>query len=82
MLSSVLKSDRAIETNVAVVRAFVQLRQWLISNKELAPRLAELEKKQDLKFETVDGRLKVVFLALEDLMGPRQPPPRKPIGFH
>jgi hypothetical protein len=73
MLSSVLNSERAIGVNIAIMRAFVQLRQILASHEDLARRLSELEKKYDSKF-------KVVFDAIRQLMTPPDPP-RKQIGF-
>ena len=73
MLSSVLNSDRAIQVNIEIMRAFVNLRRMLASNVELAGKLKELESKYDRQF-------KVVFDAIRRLMS--QPPPaRKPIGF-
>jgi hypothetical protein len=75
MLSSVLNSERAIKVNIEVMRAFVRLRQILASNKELAKRLDELEKKYDAQF-------KIVFDAIRQLMAPSDPePPKKRIGF-
>jgi hypothetical protein len=73
MLSSVLKSDRAIEVNIAIMRAFVQLRQMLASHKDLARKLAALEKQYDEQF-------KIVFEAIHELMIPPEKP-RKKIGF-
>ena len=73
MLSSVLNSDRAIKVNIEIMRAFVSLRQLLASNKELAKRFDELEKKYDSQF-------KVVFDAIRQLMIPPEPKRRK-IGF-
>jgi len=73
MLSSVLRSERAALVNIAIMRAFVQLRQMLASNTELASKLAELEKKYDAQF-------KVVFDAIRQLMTPALQP-RKQIGF-
>jgi len=73
MLSSVLKSKRAAQVNIEIMRAFVRLRQLIASNKELAKRLDELEKKYDSQF-------KVVFDAIRELMTPLPPPPRR-IGF-
>ena len=61
MLSSVLHSDRAIQVNIAIMRAFVQLREMIGSNKTLARRLNELEKKYDSQF-------RVVFEAIRELM--------------
>jgi len=63
MLSGVLNSDRAIHVNIEIMRAFVRLRQLLSSNKELARKLAELEKKYDSQF-------KAVFDAIRQLMAP------------
>jgi hypothetical protein len=75
MLSSVLNSERAIKVNIEIMRAFVRLRQILSSNKELAKRLDELERKYDTQF-------KIVFDAIRQLMAPPEPqPPKKRIGF-
>jgi phage regulator Rha-like protein len=70
MLSSVLRSKRAIQVNIEIMRAFVRLRQILASNKELAKRLDELEKKYDAQF-------KIVFDAIRQLMAPPEPEPQK-----
>ncbi len=51
MLSSVLRSSRAIEFNIAIMRTFVQLRQMLVSNAELSRKLVALEKNYDIKFK-------------------------------
>ncbi|MFA6061355.1 MAG: ORF6N domain-containing protein [Gallionella sp.] len=74
MAASVLNSPRAIEASVQVVRAFVQLRQMLSSNAELARRLAALEKNYDIKF-------KAVFEAIHELMTPPTSRKKRPIGF-
>lgn len=73
MLSSVLNSERAVKVNIAIMRAFVQLRQMLQSNEELNRKLSALETKYDAKF-------KVVFDALRKLMD-TPAPPRRRIGF-
>lgn len=73
MLSGVLKSPRAIAVNIAIMRAFVRLRQVLATHAELARKLDELERRFDAQF-------RVVFEALRALMNP-PPPPRKTIGF-
>jgi len=73
MLSSVLRSKRAVRVNVEIMRAFVRLRRILASHKELARKLEELEKEYDAQF-------KVVFDAIRQLMAPLDRP-RKPIGF-
>ncbi len=73
MLSSVLRSQRAIQVNIEIMRAFIRLRQMLASNVELARRLDALEKKYDVQF-------KQVFEAIRQLMAPPEPK-RRPIGF-
>ena len=73
MLSSVLRSKRAIQVNVAIMRAFVQLREIIASNKGLARRLNELEKKYD-------GQFRVVFEAIRELMAEPATKSRR-IGF-
>lgn len=73
MLSSVLRSPRAIMVNVEIMRAFVRLRRMLAANKDLARRLEELEKKYDAQF-------KIVFDAIRQLMAPPGPPTES-IGF-
>jgi hypothetical protein len=73
MLSSVLRSPRAVQVNIEIMRAFVRLRQLLLSNAELAAKLAALEKKYDAEF-------RVVFDAIRELMTPPKVP-RNPIGF-
>ena len=74
MLSSVLRSTRAIHVNIEIMRAFVQLRQMLASNAELSGKLAALEKKYDIKF-------RAVFEAIRELMTPSDPKKKRPIGF-
>jgi len=74
MLSSVLKSKRAIRTNVEIMRAFVRLRDLIGHNRELAQRLDVLESKYDRQF-------KVVFDAIRELMAPPASEPKRHIGF-
>jgi nicotinamide riboside kinase len=74
MLSSVLKSKRAVLANVAIIRAFVRLRRMLAEHADLAVKLAELERKYDRQF-------KVVFDAIRELMQPGVPESKRPIGF-
>jgi phage regulator Rha-like protein len=75
MLSSVLRSKRAIQVNIEIMRAFVRLRRILASHAELARKLDALEKKYDAQF-------KVVFDAIRQLMAPPQPASsKKRIGF-
>ena len=73
MLSSVLHSERAIQVNIAIMRAFVQLREMIGSKKGLARRLNELEKKYDSQF-------RVVFEAIRELMAEPEPKVRR-MGF-
>jgi hypothetical protein len=73
MLSSVLRSRRAIRVNVEIMRAFVRLRQLLASHADLAAKLEELEKKYDAQF-------RIVFDAIRELMS-EPVRPRKQIGF-
>lgn len=73
MLSTVLRSERAIEVNIQIMRAFVKLREMIASNTELSRKLASLEKKYDAQF-------KVVFDAIRSLMAQPEKEKRK-IGF-
>ena len=73
MLSSVLRSPRAVQVNIAIMRAFVKLRELLASHRDLARRLDEMESKYDAQF-------KVVFDAIRELMTPPEKPQRR-IGF-
>lgn len=73
MLSSVLRSKRAVEVNIEIMRAFVRLRQLLATNAELGRKLEALEKKYDAQF-------KIVFEAIRQLMKTPEPKKRK-IGF-
>jgi hypothetical protein len=73
MLSTVLRSKRAVQVNIEIMRTFVRLRRMLASNEELAHKLAALERKYDAQF-------KVVFDAIRELMTPPSPKRRR-IGF-
>lgn len=74
MLSSVLRSERAVRVNIEIMRAFVQLRQMLSSHADLARKLAEVERKYDAQF-------KVVFDAIRELTAPPEPASKRRIGF-
>ena len=78
MLSSVLHSQRAVQVDIAIMRAFVRLRETLSLHKELAHKLAELER----KIENRDESTHTLFEAIRQLMTPPAEPPRKEIGFH
>jgi len=77
MLSSVLNSERAIKVNIAIMRAFVKLRQSLETNRELAKKFSELEQRVGKHDEEIDAILE----AIRQLMAPPDRP-RREIGFH
>ena len=77
MLSSVLNSDRAIKVNVAIMRAFVKLRQMLETNRELARNFSEL----DRRVGKHDQEIAAILEAIRQLMAPPEKP-RREIGFH
>jgi hypothetical protein len=78
MLSSVLRSERAIRVNIAIMRAFVRLREILATNKELAHKLAELER----KVTGHDDAIRSLVVAIRQLMEPPPQPKKGRIGFH
>ncbi|MCX5716076.1 MAG: ORF6N domain-containing protein [Candidatus Omnitrophica bacterium] len=78
MLSSILNSERAIQVNVAIMRAFVKLRQILSTHKELAHKLNELER----KIEKHDTEIRAIFEAIRQLMEPPSKKKQRTIGFH
>jgi len=80
MAATILNSPRAIEMSVCVVRAFVQLREMLASNKELARRFAQLETRLDKKLTVHDEAIAAILSAIRQLMHPPVPK-RRPIGF-
>jgi hypothetical protein len=74
MLSSVLNSERAVKVNIAIMRAFVQMRKMISSHSELLTKVEEMEKKYDAQFG-------VVFDAIKQLMEPPPPNKKRRIGF-
>ena len=74
MLSSVLRSERAIAVNIQIVRAFVQLKRMLATHADLAKKIESLEKKYDSQF-------RAVFDAIRELMAPQENLKKQPIGF-
>ena len=78
MLSTVLNSERAIQVNIAIMRAFVRLKAVLSTHKELAHKLNELER----KIEKHDADIGTIFEAIRQLMVPPPEKPRRRIGFH
>ncbi len=77
MLSGVLRSKRAIQVNIAIMRAFVKLREILSAHKELAQKLSELEQ----KIERHDEEIIAIFEAIRQLMAPKSIPAKRKIGF-
>jgi len=77
MLSSVLKSERAVKVNIAIMRAFVKLREALETNRELAQKFSDLEKRVGKH----DKEITAIIEAIRQLMAPA-PKPRREIGFH
>jgi hypothetical protein len=75
MVDGVLSSDKAVRANIAIMRAFVRLRELLATHKDLARKLEDLEKKYDAQF-------RVVFDAIRQLMAPPSEPKKGRIGFH
>jgi hypothetical protein len=74
MLSSVLRSERAVKVNIAIMRAFVQLREMLATNRDLRRKIEEMEKQYDEKFQ-------IVFEAIENMLEAPEPA-KSAIGFH
>ena len=80
MLSSVLNSDKAVQVNIAIMRAFVQLRKFLMSNETLAIKLKELEKETKERFEEQQEQINIIFEAIKQLIK-EETKPKNPIGF-
>lgn len=78
MLSSVLRSRRAVEVNIAIMRTFAQLRRLMDSNRELARRIELLENRYDEQFASVFQAIKRLIAADDS----RRARPRRAIGFH
>ena len=77
MLSSVLNSDRAVHVNIAIMRAFVKLRQLIATHQDLAQKIDELEK----KFQRHDDQIEAVFDAIRQLLEPAASSHKRRIGF-
>ena len=78
MLSSVLHSERAVQVNIAIMRAFVKLREAMMAHKELAHKLDQLEH----KVGEHDHEIAAIFRAIRELMTPPPAKPKRRIGFH
>lgn len=77
MLSSVLSSERAIQVNIAIMRAFVKLREILLTHKQLAHKLTKLERRVEIH----DTEIQTIFEAIRQLMEPSLKKPKRKIGF-
>ena len=77
MLSSVLGSDRAIDVNITIMRAFVRLREMLATHKDLAAKIEDLER----KYRAHGAVIKKIFQSISELMNPKPVPPSRQIGF-
>jgi hypothetical protein len=80
MLSSVLVSERAIAVNIQIMRAFVRMRELLVSNRELAQKLDQLEARLEKKLTSHDEAIAAILSAIRELTNPT-PPKRRGIGF-
>ena len=78
MLSTVLNSERAIQVNIAIMRAFVKLRELLLTHKDLAQKLEELERKYQLH----ETDIQVIFGAIKKLLEPPPEPPKPRFGLN
>lgn len=78
MLSSVLNSERAIQVNILIMRAFTKLRELLLTHKDLAIKLETLEK----KYAEHDEKIQAIFSAIKQLLEPPAEEPKRRIGFH
>jgi hypothetical protein len=81
MLSSVLNSERAVQVNIEIMRAFVRVRELILVNKELARQLSDLEHKCEVRFRYHDKQFKGVFAAIRQLISPTLPANRRRVGF-
>jgi len=78
MLSSVLNSERAIQANIMIMRAFVKLKEMLLTHKKFAQKLEELER----KYARHDVEIKTIFEAIKQLLEPPPVKEKRIIGFH
>ncbi len=81
MAATILSTPRAVEVSVYVVRAFVQLREMLASNKVLALKLKDLEQRLERRLDEHDQAIAEILQAIRELMTPPAPKKRRPIGF-
>ncbi len=77
MVANVLKTKRAVQMSVFVVRAFVRIREVMVERRDLAEKLAELERRVGQH----DEHIQAIINAIRELMTPPDPPKKRPIGF-
>ena len=77
-LSSVLRSKKAAQVNIAIMRAFVKLRQMISSHRELASKLNALEKRMDGH----DQKVQELFTYIKNILEPTEEKPKRRMGFH
>ena len=83
MLSSVLKSKRAVQVNIQIMRVFTKLREMMVTHKDLARKIEDLERKFQEKFQEHDKKIVLVFNAIKDLLSDKEEAAQKrgPLGF-
>ncbi len=83
MLSSVLNSERAVQVNIQIVRVFVKLKEVLISHKDLARKIEDIERNFKVKFEDHDKKIIMIFEAIKELLSDKEDEVKNkaPIGF-
>ncbi len=82
MLSSVLSSERAAQVNIAIMRAFVKLRQVLATHKDLAEKIEKIEAKSDAKFDRHDKEIQIIFETIKRMLEAPPAPKKGKIGLH
>jgi len=83
MLSGVLHSKRAVMVNIAIMRAFIRLREFLLQNKDLARKIENLERQFGKRFEAHDKKIAIIFEAIRALLGEEEKKANKePLGFY
>jgi phage regulator Rha-like protein len=81
MLSSVLRSKRAIRVNIQIIKTFTRLRELIASNKELRENIEEMERRVEKRLGAHDAQLKAIFEAIQKLLTPPEEPKEYKIGF-
>ena len=83
MLSGVLNSKRAVMVNIAIMRAFIKLREFILQNKNLARKIENLERQFGKRFEAHDRKIAIIFEAIRALLADEEKDVKKePLGFY